>query len=250
MERLHSLQKPDTLRSQVEKYLRQAIMEGRFKPGERLKERELCELLDVSRPSLREALRRLEAEKLIVTVMHRGPVVATVTADEARELYAIRALLESYAAEQFAKRATEKQIAQLGSTVKRLHQAGEKGKKDGLLEAKTQFYEVLLAGSGNALAQEMLLGMLSRVNLLRATSFSKPARLQESLREIDHLYARIKARDAAGAKKAANTHVGQRRGGGARRIVGAKQGGQARGGRLTRRAAGVPDRHGDGPIRM
>lgn len=54
--------KPETLRYQVENVLRQAIMSGRFTPGERLIERELCETLGVSRTSIREALRRLEAE--------------------------------------------------------------------------------------------------------------------------------------------------------------------------------------------
>ncbi|MGB7480377.1 MAG: GntR family transcriptional regulator, partial [Burkholderiaceae bacterium] len=77
---LAPLRKPESLRSHVENFLRDAIMNGRFQPGERLRERELCELLDVSRPSLREALRRLEAEKLIKTVLHRGPVVAAIDA--------------------------------------------------------------------------------------------------------------------------------------------------------------------------
>lgn len=207
MDHSPSLQKPDTLRSQVEKYLRQAIMTGRFKPGERLKERELCEMLDISRPSLREALRKLEAEKLIVTVIHRGPVVASVTEKEARELYAIRALLEGYAAEQFARHASDEHIERLREAVGRLHQAAARAEREELLDAKTQFYEVLLEGSGNGLAQEMLLGMLSRINLLRATSFSRPARLPESLREIDHLFERIRARDAIGAQQAAHTHV-------------------------------------------
>ncbi len=207
MEKRPSLQKPETLRSHVEKFLKQAIMEGRFKPGERLKERELCELLDISRPSLREALRRLEAEKLIVTVMHRGPVVASISQREARELYAIRALLEGYAAQEFARHASDDRIAQLSDAVAQLHAAGRGADRNALLEAKTRFYEVLLEGSGNMLAHEMLLSMLSRINLLRATSFSRPARLQESLREIDHLLARIKARDAIGAQQAAQTHV-------------------------------------------
>jgi DNA-binding GntR family transcriptional regulator len=201
------LRKPETLRSHVENFLRNAIMSGRFQPGERLKERELCELLDVSRPSQREALRRLEAEKLIVTIMHRGPVVASISEAEVRELYAVRRLLEGYAVFEFARRADDAEILALGNIVRQLHAAAGQGDTKALLDAKSAVYTVILGGCGNALAREMLLGLLSRINLLRATSFSRPDRLVESLREIDQLYERIKARDGIGAQQAAHLHV-------------------------------------------
>jgi DNA-binding GntR family transcriptional regulator len=67
------------LRREIEMRLRAAIIDGRFKPGDRLIEREMCELLGVSRASLREALRQLEAEELVTIVPHRGPVVSALT---------------------------------------------------------------------------------------------------------------------------------------------------------------------------
>jgi DNA-binding GntR family transcriptional regulator len=69
-----------SLRRAIEMRLRTAIVEGRFKPGDRLIEREMCQLLGVSRASLREALRQLEAEELVTIVPHRGPVVSELTA--------------------------------------------------------------------------------------------------------------------------------------------------------------------------
>ena len=95
--------KAETLRSQVENQLRQAIVGGILKPGQKLVERELCDMLGVSRPSLREALRALEAEKLIVNVPHRGPEVATMSLAQARDLYAMRRLLEGFAAHEFTR---------------------------------------------------------------------------------------------------------------------------------------------------
>ena len=71
--------KPQSLREYVEAYLKQAIVGGKYKPGDRLIEREICELLGVSRPPVREALRQLEADKLITHELHRGPVVASVS---------------------------------------------------------------------------------------------------------------------------------------------------------------------------
>ena len=86
-----------TVRSMVTQKLREAIMSGTLKPGQRLVERELCEMTGVSRPSIREALRLLEADGLVNTVPHRGPVVSTISLDEARQLYAARAVLEGFA---------------------------------------------------------------------------------------------------------------------------------------------------------
>lgn len=199
--------RPETLRGHVENFLRKAIMTGRFLPGERLIERELCELLQVSRPPLREALRKLEAEKLIQIVPHRGPIVASLAIGEAKELYALRALLEGYAASQFALLATDAQIQAFGSKVKKLHKVSKNAERGALLEAKSEIYEVMLAGCGNTLISEVLNGLLSRINLLRSTSFSRPQRLAESLSEIDQLYQFIVKRDAEGAQKMAILHI-------------------------------------------
>ncbi|MGB6008930.1 GntR family transcriptional regulator [Castellaniella sp.] len=201
------LEKPIGLRDYVENFLREAIVEGRFKPGEKLHERELCELLEVSRPSVREALRKLEAEKLVTTTLHRGPVVAKISPSEASDLYAVRALLEGYAAHQFALLASESEVDELHATVQALHEAGQAGDRKLLLEAKTRFYNVILGGCGNALIRDLLFNLLSRISLLRATSFSRPDRLPESLKEIDALFACIKARDIEAARAAAEQHV-------------------------------------------
>src|SRR4051812_44559604 len=107
-----------TLRMLVEDKLRSAIASGRFKPGQRLIERELCELTGVGRTSIREALRQLEAEGLITTLPHRGPVVTVVTADEAAQLYKVRALLEGFLGREFAEHGSDSQIAELELALK------------------------------------------------------------------------------------------------------------------------------------
>ena len=201
------IRRPESLRTHVENYLRDSIMNGMYQPGERLIERDLCATLNVSRPSLREALRRLEAEKLITNVLHRGPVVASITIAEASELYAVRALLESHAVAEFTRLATDDAVAELGKAVQALHMAAASGDRMSLLAAKSTFYALILKSCGNALIKEMLLSLLTRINLLRATSFSQPQRLAESLKEIDHLYARVLSRDASGARQAAQRHI-------------------------------------------
>ncbi len=201
------LVRPETLRHQVENALRQAIMSGRFAPGARLIERELCETLGVSRTSVREALRRLEAEKLVRSVPHKGPVVAIMSKQEAAELYAIRGLLEGFAAAEFARVADEGAITQFGEKAKALRTQALANDQAGVLKAKTELYDVLLDNCGNALVKEILTSLYSRVNLLRATSPMHPDRLPASLREIDKLVKALKARDAEGAGAAARLHV-------------------------------------------
>jgi DNA-binding GntR family transcriptional regulator len=199
--------RPETLRHQVENVLRQAIMTGRFAPGARLVERELCETLGVSRTSVREALRKLEAEKLVRSVPHKGPMVAVMTKQEASELYALRALLEGFAAHEFARLADDSAIARFGEVARELRAEATARNQAGVLRAKTALYDVLLDNCGNSLIKEFLTSLYSRVNLLRATSLMHPERLPASLREIDRLYKALKARDGEAAQQAARIHV-------------------------------------------
>lgn len=195
-----------TLRVKVEEKLRDAIATGRFRPGERLVERELCTLLAVSRTSVREALRQLEAEGLIVTVPHRGPVVASISVEEARQLYEVRALLEGLAGRGCALRASDAQLARIRKAVDAL-EAASRAKGGALIQAKTAFYDALLESCGNDVVRQLLKVMHNRITLLRATSMTQPGRLRRSLAEIRTIYQRIAAHDADGAEAACVKHI-------------------------------------------
>ncbi|HEY4373371.1 MAG TPA: GntR family transcriptional regulator [Burkholderiales bacterium] len=197
----------ETLRHQIENALRQAIMTGRYPPGTRLVERELCETFGVSRTSVREALRRLEAEKLVRNFPNKGPVVATISKSEAAGLYAMRALLEGYAAGEFARHASEQAIMRFGEVAKTLRAVATSGDQASVLMAKTKLYDVMLDNCGNSVVKEVLTSLYSRINLLRATSLMHPDRLPSSLREIDRVFRAFKARDAEGAEAAMRAHV-------------------------------------------
>jgi len=201
------LVQPDTLRQRVEEAVRNAIMSGLYRPGDRLVERELCEDLGVSRASLREAMRRLEAEKLVEIIPHKGPMVAVITAEEARQIYALRAVLEGYAAHEFAKIATEDAITQFAAAADELKEAALKNSREDVLQAKSKLYDIMLGNCGNALAQDVLKGLYSRINLLRATSLLDPSRLPKSLAEIAELTQAFRDKDADRAQEVASMHV-------------------------------------------
>jgi len=201
------LARPDTLRMHVERFIRDAISSGQFKPGARLVEREICEMLHISRPPLREALRALEAEKLIHIIPHKGPVVASISLADAREVYAMRALLESFATREFTLKADDAMVRSLAAAAKHLRAEAKSGDRARLLAAKTRFYGILHDGCGNRLAVEILQGLLTRINLLRATSLAQPARIGPSLDEIDGIVAAIRSRNAAKAERLARLHI-------------------------------------------
>jgi DNA-binding GntR family transcriptional regulator len=195
------------LRHEIENRLRGAIMAGRFRAGERLIERELCEMLGVSRPSLREALRQLEAEELVTIIPHRGPVVSAVGVAEAQSIFEVRAMLEGLAARLFAEKATDADIASLRRAYDDLVAAAQGRAAVSLIEAKTKFYAVLLDGCGNAVARRTLTQLHNRITLLRATSLSREGRVHVSVQEVGRIVEAIARRDPAAAWDATIEHI-------------------------------------------
>ncbi|MBF4770575.1 GntR family transcriptional regulator, partial [Nocardioides agariphilus] len=98
---------PSPIRAQVLENLRQAIIDRRLAPGQRLIERELIELTGVSRTSVREALRELAAEGLVTVIPNQGTVVTNLGVAEAQQLYQIRSALEGLAGRLFVEHASE-----------------------------------------------------------------------------------------------------------------------------------------------
>src|SRR3954453_2834497 len=101
------------VREQVVDQLRQAIVEMRLKPGQRLVERELIEQTGVSRTTIREVLRQLTAEGLVMTIPQKGAVVMVPSAQEAADLYEVRATLEALAGRRFVRNADDAAIKAL-----------------------------------------------------------------------------------------------------------------------------------------
>jgi DNA-binding GntR family transcriptional regulator len=103
--------------------IRQAIVEGRFAPGQRLIEQRIAEEFGLSRTPVREGLRRLEAEGLVRSERNRGAVVRSVSEEDIRDLYELRAHLESLAAERAAQRATPAELERLRRSVDEFDEA-------------------------------------------------------------------------------------------------------------------------------
>jgi GntR family transcriptional regulator, trigonelline degradation regulator len=195
------------VRQQVAESFRGAILSGRFQPGERLIEKELCELTGASRTSVREALRQLETEGLVDMVPNKGPIVALIDPQQARSIYQVRAALESLAGSLFAVNATSAQIRMLEGAVADLSAAYRSGSIEDILQKKNVFYQILLDGSGNDIIPALLRMMHARISLLRRLSLGQSARLAVSIREIRAILKAVKSRDPAAAAEACRLHV-------------------------------------------
>lgn len=195
------------VRSHTVSNLRDAILTGRFRPGERLVEADLCRLLGVSRPSLREALRQLEAERLVVITPFKGPAVARIDWAEAEQIYEVRALLEGQAAYLFSTRASKDEIAAMQGALKRFEHAVQEDNAADRLLCTDEFYNVMLNGCGNKVIVDLLTGLHARISFLRGRSMSQQGRSDKSARELRRILAAIKGGEAEKAKTACIEHV-------------------------------------------
>lgn len=196
------------LRQEVVSVLRRAILDFELKPGQRLVERELVERLDVSRTTIREALRDLTSEGLVTVVPQRGAIVAVPSLAEAADLYEIRAVLESLLVRHFVERADAAEVAALRAAVDHLGEIiGIGTAVSRILAAKDRFYAVLQDGAKSPVLRQLLDGLKARVQALRATSLSesgRPAQVVAELRAVAEAAARG---DAVGAAHLAAMHV-------------------------------------------
>lgn len=198
---------PVTVQQQTVERLRAAILAGMFQPGERLVEAELQALLGISRPSLREALRSLEAERLITIIPNRGPYIPVVSWEEAEQIYRVRALLEGEAAARCAARSDEETVAALNEAVAAFNAAVREDDNARCIEAATRYYEALLDQCGNSIIRDTLRGLAARINFLRLRSLSQPGRTEQSAREMAQIAAAIAAGDSEAARRAAREHT-------------------------------------------
>jgi DNA-binding GntR family transcriptional regulator len=196
---------PAPLRHQVLEYVRQAIISGRLASGARLVERDLIEMMGVSRTVIREALRQLETEGLVATIANKGPVVRELTAGEAKDLYAIRGALLGLAARFFVQNADDADVQNLRGALDETIACYNAGDPDRILDAKTRFYDVLVAGARSESLSAMLSTLHARIWRWRALGLSHPSRSpmrsRESIKGLRAMFTAIVNRDAPDAEQ-------------------------------------------------
>ncbi|MER6562329.1 GntR family transcriptional regulator [Streptomyces sp. NPDC001027] len=195
------------LREQVVTALREAIWDFRLEPGQRLVERELVEQLNVSRTTVREALRELTSEGLIKVVLQKGAVVAAPTLDEARDLYEARAALESLLVRRFVEKAPRSQVFALQTAAELFAEVASKDSTEPrqVIMARRHFNEVLMEGAGSDVLRQLVESVQAKVRVLQVKGMSSSH--TEAIQELDAIVEAVRQRDADTAAEITSKHI-------------------------------------------
>ncbi|WP_299632272.1 GntR family transcriptional regulator [uncultured Roseobacter sp.] len=187
--------------------LREFIMLGRLAPGMPVRERDLAEAFGISRTPLKEALRILEAEGLIVYGPTRRPRVADPSLDEINDWLRVQGALEALAGELACAEATDAQLARIAEINTSIKEARD---TDGQLEAfrmDMRFHEAIVAASGNEALAETHATYNARLWRVRFLSSQRVASREATRNEHLEIVEALTARDATAARKALKNHL-------------------------------------------
>lgn len=173
--------------------VRAAIVENRYAPGERLVEQRIAEELGLSRTPVREALRLLQAEGLVVSERNRGAVVRPLSATEVEDLYGLRSRLECYAVELAAARSTEPELAGHLDAADAFGVAARAGDVHAIHEANRVFHDGILAAARHRRLAAMLARTVDIPLVFQAFRSFGPVELERS-DTFHHLIAAALAR--------------------------------------------------------
>ncbi len=198
---------PRTLRELALERLRAAIVEFHFKPGQRLIERDLCEQLGVSRSVVREVIRHLETEGLVHTIPHQGPSVAKLDAETATQIYELRALLESAAAQAAAAVANANDLAKMSNALDLIADAYARKDFHTVLGATNGFYEAMFMCAHKSVAWDMVQRLNGRISWLRSLTVSSVDRGSTGPMQMQKILGAIKIGDGPAAAAACRDHL-------------------------------------------
>ncbi|MGI6144315.1 MAG: GntR family transcriptional regulator [Clostridia bacterium] len=195
------------LRDVVFETLREAILKGVFKPGERLMENQLADEMGVSRTPVREAIRKLELEGLVEAIPRKGAYVTEISSKDVSEVFEIRAALESLACGLAAERATPEEIEEME---RHLVEENEYLHNDDLsltVNTDVDLHALIYKAARNEKISSLISKLKDQVFRLRSTSIMLPGRKKESLLEHQKIVQAISQRDVELAQKLGQEHV-------------------------------------------
>ena len=196
------------LRDVVFNPLRQAILRGEFKPGERLMEIQLANKLGVSRTPIREAIRKLELEGLVIMIPRKGAEVADITEKSLRDVLEVRKALEELAVQLACEKITQEELEEL-------EKAGENFKKvlnrskdiTEVAEADVRFHDVIYMATDNQKLIHLLNKLREQMYRYRVEYLKNPDVHEQLIQEHEEIVYHIKRREKAEATAVTCQHI-------------------------------------------
>lgn len=194
---------PPTKADAVYDELRRQIIEGELEPGRRLGQEALAAELGVSTTPLREALRRLEAERLVSRSAHSDLVIAPLSAIDLRELYVLRGELEPLAMRLITEHATDDELR----AIRALFEVAKPKDRSLRLRSTRAYHHALYAATHNSVLLEVLEAMLDRSQRYRFVLIDDPESANVAISEHDAVLRAIEARDGTRAAASMRDHI-------------------------------------------
>ncbi|ABZ83818.1 transcriptional regulator, gntr family [Heliomicrobium modesticaldum Ice1] len=195
------------LRDIVFENLREAIITGVLRPGERLMEIQLAEEMGVSRTPVREAIRKLELEGFVVMVPRKGAYVSNISVKDITDVFELRAALESLAAGLAAQRITEDETEQMERLLVKTMSCFEEDNLNDLVETDIDFHDMVYRASRNQRLVQIINNLREQLRRFRTTSLSHPGRMREAWEEHRKLVEAIADRNVPLAQSLAWEHI-------------------------------------------
>ena len=193
----------------VYKAIRSDILHNRLKPGEKLSEMQLATRFEVSRAPVRDAIRKLQQEGLVIVQPQVGTMVAPISLSRAYEICQVRILLEPYAAEQGVNNLTPEIFDEIKQRFESLASEEKGSDEREMMMFKTDSYlhETLWRLSGNKEIFQILDGYRSEIQRTRLATASLANRMQPSEKEMWQIFHAIEARDGAAVRAVMKRHM-------------------------------------------
>ncbi len=195
------------LRDVVFQTLRQSILRGELAPGERLMEIHLAERLGVSRTPIREAIRKLELEGLVVMIPRRGAVVASITEKDLKDVLEVRQTLELLAAEVACERITKEKLEELKQAAEDFQRLKNTADVTELAEADVRFHEVIYEATGNARLISLLNNLREQMYRYRLEYLKDKGSHEHLDKDHQEIYQGIKTGNKGAVRAVIRAHI-------------------------------------------
>jgi DNA-binding GntR family transcriptional regulator len=196
-----------TLHMQIADTLREMIMTGELKEGDKISENELCTSMEISKTPLREALRVLSAEGLISLVPNRGSFVTKPTIDEIMEMFEVMSMLEGVCARAAADKMTAEKFSRLEELHAALEEKFECRDQKEYIRIHNRYHSFIQELAGNRTLNQIVNGLRKKILLYRFQSLNLPGRFEDSIEEHRQLLATFRERDGRKAEKIMKKHL-------------------------------------------
>jgi DNA-binding GntR family transcriptional regulator len=196
-----------SLHEQAGTRLRQMLVEGAIAPGAKLNERELCELLQVSRTPLREAIKMLASEGLVELLPHRGAIAVALDEQAVRDTFEVMGGLEALSGELAAQRITDEELAEVRAMHYEMLAAYTRRDLSNYYRLNAQIHSAINRAARNPVLSATYDRINARLQALRFRSNQDGAKWKNAMREHDQMIEALAARDAAGMRKVLASHL-------------------------------------------